>query len=78
MSGEPYRLKYVGGLEAVEENYQVVSKGGVVELTDADRAADLVTQDDWELVGDRRPRHTKAAREAAAEAEAPPPAEPGG
>lgn len=50
--GEPeplHRLRYLGGLDAVEESGQVVRKGDEVDVP-VNRAADLLEHDppDWE------------------------------
>lgn len=48
-----YRLRYVGGLEAVEEAFKTLRHGDEVDVP-ANRAADLCDHDppDWEPVGD--------------------------
>lgn len=57
--GEPepvYRLRYIGGLEAVEEGTEVVKHGGEVDVP-VNRAADLLEHDppDWEPVDAKNP-----------------------
>lgn len=45
-------LRYVGGLEAVEVDRQVLHKGDTVEV-DTDRAKDMIATGDFERVGDK-------------------------
>lgn len=46
-------LRYVGGLEAVEVDHQVLRKGDTVEV-DSDRAKDMVATGDFERVSDKK------------------------
>jgi hypothetical protein len=66
--GEPeplHRLRYLGGLDAVEENGQVVRKGDEVDVP-VNRAADLLEHDppDWESAdGKHDPKRVTVAAE---------------